>query len=195
MALLAAFMEGAGLDAGNVNVDDVEAAMRTYGMLFRTVVQGMMDVLMARASLKSEFRMPLTTIRPVENNPLKFSPTVDDAMHNLFVAQGKGYLAPADAIKEGFDDIRNHQMAMMVGMQAAFKGMMETIQPDKFEGASGGGKRGVLMSVNKKFKAWDAYCEFYTQVTRDTDASFQTMFGENFALAYEEQIRRLTRLK
>ena len=51
------------------------------------------------------------------------------------------------------------------------------------------------MSINRKFKAWDAYCDFYRQVSRDTDAGFQAMFGEKFALAYEEQMRRMKVLK
>lgn len=195
MALYAAFLEGAGLDPQNVQQVDVNKAMHDYGMLFRTVVQGMMEVLMARTSLKSEFRMPLTTIRPVENNPLKFSPSVDDALYNLFVAQGRGYLDPVNAIQEGFDDIKNHQMAMMAGMQAAFKELLEIFHPDKFDSTDKGGMRASLMSVNRKSRAWDAFGEFYARTARDTDGGFQNLFGENFALAYEDQIRRLSMLK
>jgi type VI secretion system FHA domain protein len=158
------------------------------------VVQGMMEVLMARASLKSEFRMPLTTIRPVENNPLKFSPGVDDALYNLFVAQGRGYLGPVEAIQEGFTDIKHHQMAMMAGMQAAFREVLEIFNPDKFDREAGTGMRAAL-SINRKSRAWESFCEFYSQAMRDPDASFQNLFGENFALAYEEQIRRLSMLK
>jgi len=194
MELYAAFLEGAGLDPQHVQQVDIEQAMRDYGMLFRTVVQGMMEVLMARATLKSEFRLPLTTIRPVENNPLKFSPTVDDALHNLFVAQGRGYLRPVDAIQEGFTDIKHHQMAMMAGMQAAFRELMEIFHPDKFDKEAKAGIR-VNLTINRKSRAWDAFCEFYERTVRDADGSFQNLFGENFALAYEEQIRRLSLLK
>jgi type VI secretion system FHA domain protein len=192
--LFTAFLEGAGLDPQRVRQPDMAAAMRDYGMLFRVVVQGMMEVLMARASLKSEFRMPLTTIRPVENNPLKFSPGVDEALYNLFVAQGRGYLGPVDAIQEGFTDIRNHQMAMMAGMQAAFRELMEIFNPDKFDKDAKTGMR-MALSINRKSRAWEAFCEFYEQAVRDPDSSFQNLFGENFALAYEDQIRRLSMLK
>ena len=194
MELYAAFLAGAGLDPQRVQPVDINQAMHDYGMLFRTVVQGMMEVLMARASLKSEFRMPLTTIRPVENNPLKFSPGVDDAMYNLFVAEGHGYLGPVEAIQEGFTDIKHHQMAMMAGMQAAFRELLEIFHPDKFDREARAGMR-VGLTLNRKSRAWDAFCEFYDQTARDADSSFQNLFGENFALAYEEQIRRLSLLK
>jgi type VI secretion system FHA domain protein len=170
--------------------------MQRYGALFREVVQGLMEVLRARASLKSEFRMMLTTIRPVENNPLKFSPNVDDAMRNLFISSSGGYLSPIESVREGFDDIKNHQMAMVAGMQEAFRDMLGRLSPESFEkSAKIGGVRGAFMPVGKKSHAWDAYCEFYKTITQDPANSFQILFGEEFARAYEEQIKRLTLLR
>jgi type VI secretion system protein len=194
--LFAAFLRGAGIDPAVVDQGDAAATMQRYGALFREVVQGLMEVLMARASLKSEFRMMLTTIRPVENNPLKFSPSVDDAMRNLFMSRGGGYLSPIESVREGFEDIKNHQMAMVAGMQAAFRDMMERLKPESFEkNNKGGGVRGALMPTSRKSHAWEAYCDFYNTIMRDPESSFQTLFGEEFAQAYEEQVKRLTLLR
>ncbi|VAW79438.1 Uncharacterized protein ImpI/VasC [hydrothermal vent metagenome] len=193
--MFAAFLRGAGIDPATVAQTSSAEAMENYGAMFREVVKGLMEVLMARASLKSEFRMPLTTIRPVENNPLKFSPSVDDAMRNLFMSQGGSYLSPTESVREGFEDIKHHQMAMVVGMQEAFRDLLHRLEPESFQGSEQGGVRGALMSVNRKSRAWEAYCEFFKKVTRDADTSFQTLFGEEFARAYEEQIQRLTALQ
>ncbi|MET0618120.1 MAG: type VI secretion system-associated FHA domain protein TagH, partial [Luteibacter sp.] len=43
--------------------------------LFALVLDGVMDVLRARAELKNGFRLPATLIQRRENNPLKFAPT------------------------------------------------------------------------------------------------------------------------
>lgn len=193
--LFASFLRGAGIDPATVTQASSAEVMESYGHMFREVVKGLMEVLMARASLKSEFRMPLTTIRPVENNPLKFSPSVDDAMRNLFTSQGGGYLSPVESVREGFEDIKSHQMAMVVGMQEAFRDLLKRLEPESFQENEKGGMRGALMSVNRKSRAWDAYCEFFSKVTRDSDSSFQTLFGEEFARAYEDQIQRLTALR
>ncbi len=45
--------------------------MEAVGRSYRLMVEGLIDVLRARSSLKGEFRMQQTMIRPVENNPLK----------------------------------------------------------------------------------------------------------------------------
>ncbi len=193
--LFAAFMRGAGLDPGVVNPTDPVVAMQQYGALFHEIVQGMMDVLMARANLKNEFRMPLTMIQPVENNPLKFAPGADEALKILFTNQGGGYLSPTEAIHEGFDDIKNHQMAMVAGMQAAFRSMLKRIEPQRFHGQEKGGVRAGLISVGRKSRFWDNYCGFYDTVTEDAERSFQVLFGEEFARAYEEQIQRLSTMR
>lgn len=164
-----------------------------FEQLMPLIVQGMMDVLQSRADIKSQFRLALTTIKPVENNPLKFSPNADDAMQHLFGGGQSGYLGPVEAFEEGFRDIKAHQMAMLAGMRAAFEHMLEQFSPEvleeKFEG---GAKRGKLMGMANKVRYWDLYREMFNRITRDSDDNFRRLFGEEFASAYEEQMQRIT---
>ena len=162
--------------------------------LMPLIVQGMMDVLKSRAEVKSEFRMAVTTIKPIENNPLKFSPNADAAIDHLFNNQQAGYLNPAQAFEEGFDDIKAHQLAMMAGMRAAFEHMLHQFSPDVLEGHfEGGGKRGKLMGMASKVRYWDMYRDLFEKITRDSDDNFRRMFGEEFATAYEQQMQKIPR--
>ena len=187
------FMTAAGLDPASLGGLNKEQAMADFGGLFRTVVQGLMELLKARTELKGEFRMSVTTIRAAENNPLKFSPNIDAALATLFVQKGGGYLSPNDAIQESIDDIRAHQIAMITGMQAAFEALMHRVQPESFFDEDGDSNvvKAALMSMNKKSRAWEHYCEFYNQTVRDSGNAFQILFGDDFTQAYEEQVRRL----
>jgi len=67
--------------------------------LVRLAVQGLVEVLRSRTEVKNSFRLPTTSIKPVENNPLKFSQNVDDALYNLFVKRNPGYLGPVEAFQ------------------------------------------------------------------------------------------------
>jgi type VI secretion system protein ImpI len=164
-----------------------------FDQLMPMIVQGMMDVLKSRAEIKSQFRLALTTIKPVENNPLKFSPNVDDAMSHLFGGQRSGYLGPAEAFEEGFNDIKAHQMAMLAGMRAAFEHMLEQFSPEVLEEHfEGGAKRGKLMGMASKVRYWDLYREMFNRITRDSDDNFRRLFGEEFAAAYEAQMQKIT---
>ena len=158
------------------------------------IVQGMMDVLQSRAEIKSQFRLSLTTIKPVENNPLKFSPTAPDAMKHLFGGENAGYLDSVEAFEEGFNDIKAHQMAMIAGMRAAFEHMLSQFSPRVLEARfQGGSKRGGIMSIANKVRYWEMYREMFERLSRDSDDNFRELFGEEFATAYEEQMQKITK--
>jgi type VI secretion system FHA domain protein len=136
----------------------------------------------------------MTTLKPVENNPLKFSANAEDALFNLFARRGHSFKAPVEAFQEAFDDLRAHQVATMAGMRAAFSSLMSRFEPDRLqEGFDRGLKRGALLDVMNKTKYWDLYREMY-EALGDDDATFRRLFGDEFAQAYEEQMQRLTAL-
>ncbi len=181
-------LRGAGLDPSAVTPE----LASDFGQILRIVVEGVMDVLQARQRLKSEFRMGMTTFRPAGNNPLKFSANVDDALHNLLVKRNPAYLGPVDAFKDAFDDVRNHQMAVLAGMRVAFETMLGQFDPSTLQQEFDRQlKKGALMSVPARLRYWDLYTEKIRDMVRDPESSFRELFGDEFASAYEEQLERL----
>ncbi|MCJ7558221.1 MAG: type VI secretion system-associated FHA domain protein TagH [Gammaproteobacteria bacterium] len=187
--------EDSGMGPGAAFGSGMSSAQGLPDNLMPLIVQGMMDILKSRADVKSQFRLTLTTIKPVENNPLKFSPNVDDAMEHLFKSQKPGYLRPTEAFEEGFRDIKAHQLAMIAGMRAAFEHMLEQFSPEVLEEYfEGGPKRGGFKAFNK-VRYWDMYRDMFNRITRDSDDNFRKLFGEEFASAYEEQMHKITTRK
>src|SRR5688572_7087140 len=185
---LAAMLAGAGLE----NVPVTPELARSFGRILRVVVGGVMDVLQARQRIKSEFRMGMTTFKPADNNPLKFSANVDDALHNLLVKRNAAFLGPVEAFEDAFDDVRNHQMAMLAGLRVAFEAMLAEFDPDRLqEEFDRQLKKGALLSVPAKLRYWDMYQEKIRDMVKDPEVSFRELFGDEFAKAYEEQLRRL----
>ncbi len=185
---LVAVLEGAGLQRAPVTVEFA----RNFGQIFRVVVEGVMDVLRARQQIKDEFRMRLTQFRPADNNPLKFSANVDDALHNLLVKRNAAYLEPVAAFEDAFDDLRDHQIAMLAGMRVAFESMLTHFQPDQLqEHFDRQLKRSALSSMTARLHYWDLFRDRHEELTKDPEATFRRLFGEEFAKAYEEQLRRL----
>ncbi|MGH8501042.1 MAG: type VI secretion system-associated FHA domain protein TagH [Gammaproteobacteria bacterium] len=186
---LQAFFSGAGLDESLCPASNGPEALVRQGAIFREMIEGLMDVLRARATVKSTFRMPVTTIKPVENNPLKFPIGVDEALRYLLAPQGSGYLPADAACREGFQDLKDHQLAMMAGLQAALRALLTYFDPKTLE-ADFSKKLGLLKRGKSAY--WDCYAEFYRRTVRDSvEDNFQSILGEAFASAYEEQIRRL----
>ena len=52
-------------------------------------------------------------------------------------------------------------------------------------------KRNALSSMTARLHYWDFYRDRHEELTKDPEATFRRLFGEEFAKAYEEQLRRL----
>jgi len=165
------------------------------GVLTRESIAGLMQALSFRKKIKEEFRINVTTIQPVENNPLKFSANIEDAIENMFIKDNKAYMNPLDAVKEGFQGISEHQVAVLAGIQAAFRGMIERLDPDALEKRFEKYRKTGVIKVGQKGKNWESYKEFHQDLVNNMDNSFQYFFGYDFVQAYEEQLQRLVMLR
>ena len=165
-----------------------------FEVIVRLAVQGLVNVLRSRAEVKNNFRLPVTSVKPVENNPLKFSQNAEDAFHNLFSKRNPGYLGPADAFREGFDDVAFHQSAVLAGIRAGFNAMLARLHPQKLEELYDRKlKRTAMLGLGNKAKYWEMYRAQFEEIDRDPEAHFQLLFGEEFALAYNEHLQKLMR--
>lgn len=190
---VAVFAEAAGLPLTDLSQHQQEELMRRAGGLLRQMVGGTMDVLAARASLKSEARLHMTTIQPVDNNPLKFSFNVDDGLRRLLIEPtAPGYLDPHEAVDEALQDIKAHQIATFAGLEAALKALFRQFDPARVEDdVSGQGLVGSLMPAHRKAKCWDRFREVFEDLTEQVEEDAEKLFGEEFTRAYEEQIRKV----
>jgi FHA domain-containing protein len=157
-------------------------------------MRGTVELLVARAALKREMRAEMTMIVARENNPLKFSPTVDAALQHLFGPPVPGFMPPAAAVRDAFDDLRAHQLGVMAGMRAALDGVLQRFDPQQLEGKLT--RRSAIDSLipsTRKAKLWDAFNELFAQLQTEAQDDFDELFGKAFLKAYEDQLDRLHR--
>ncbi|MCP2075252.1 UNVERIFIED_ORG: type VI secretion system protein [Pseudomonas lini] len=192
--LLQAFLRGAGLDQLRLDKAQAEAQMESIGRSYRLMVEGLIDVLRARSSLKGEFRIQQTMIQPVENNPLKFAPNVDEALLLLLRHGNQAFMAPDAAVRDSFDDLRAHQLAVMAGVEAAIKHLLARFEPAQLEERMGkpGGLSGIF-SGSRQAQYWQQFTELYGNISREAQEDFQDLFGREFSRAYEEHSTRQRR--
>jgi type VI secretion system FHA domain protein len=184
------------LDAAGIEgLDPSSEAAKTLGEVLRVALGGLMEVLRARDRMKDDLRVRGTTFKVANNNPLKFSANVDDAFHNLLVRRNPAYLAPADAVEDALHDVRDHQSAFLSAMRLAFESMLAQLDPNQLqEEFDRQIKKGSILGVPAKLRYWDLYREKYSDLIKDGQGAFRTLFGDAFAKAYEEQLERLREL-
>jgi type VI secretion system FHA domain protein len=191
MAVDTSLIEAMGLSKWNLSEQKKAEISQVVGELVRETMMGLMQALSFRKKIKEEFRINVTTIQPVENNPLKFSANIEDALENMFIKDNKAYQKPLDAVREGFHGISEHQLAVLAGIQAAFRGMLERLDPDSLEQRFEKYRKAGVLKVGQKGKNWDSYKEFHQDLVNNIDNSFQHLFGYDFVQAYEDQLQKL----
>ncbi len=184
--LLKCFFQGAGIsDTDFLEESQHRQAMMSAGELFRHLIEGLMDVLRARAEMKSEFRVSVTTIRSTENNPLKFNPDVASVLKLMLSPNNPAFISPDVAVAEAFRDIKYHQMAITAGIQASLAEILRRFEPETFEKTLGEG-----LVFQKKARCWELYCEKYPELK---SLAVNEFFGDEFADAYEKQMSLFNR--
>jgi type VI secretion system protein ImpI len=176
--------QGAGLPE-QVFAQDPARLAEQLGVLVRLVAENTRQLLNARLQAKRLARMSAqTTIEALNNNPLKFSPTTEDALRIMFGPPTTSYLDSRKALEEAFNDIKEHQVRTYSAMQQALVMMIEDLDPQAIEESAGtGGLSSVIGS--RKSRMWDTYSERWKAKTRGQEEGILGVFMQYFAECYD----------
>jgi len=170
----------------NLSPQQQASLTQTSADIIQQTTQHLLSLLQSRASIKNELRTSRTMIQTTENNPLKFSAGVPDALQALFANTSDSFLPPEQAVKESFEDIADHQIAMLFAMKIAFNDMLANFHPAKLEAKFSSGSKGRLPSL--KSRQWESYGALYQELQNDPETSYNQLFGDAFAQAYEAKL-------
>lgn len=190
LAAFSSFLEGAGISPAQVDSSNPTAALCAAGAVFRAMAEGLRDVLISRTEIKSEMRVERTMISSHGNNALKFSVTPDDAVIALLTQKRPGYMPPLAATKEAFNDIKQHELAVMAGLQTALMDLLKRFEPEVLEKRLSPSALGTILPAARKARYWDGFRDAYKHISQEAEDDFQSIFGRSFAKAYTAQTRK-----
>jgi FHA domain-containing protein len=194
-ALTAALREGLGVPSLPPEALVLTPAlMRLMGRLLHEATRGTVDLLVARAALKREIRAEVTMIVTRENNPLKFSPSVEVALGHLLSPPARGFMESDKAMRDAYDDLRAHQFGFLAGMRAALEGILKRFDPATLESKLT--QKSLLSSIlpgQRKAQMWEVFTQLYSQISSEASDDFHELFGKEFLRAYNEYIDQLAR--
>ena len=169
------------------------AQTELIGALLRACIRGALELLAARSIAKRELGASPTLLQTRQNNPLKFSPDANAALALLLAPPKRGFVPPLAAVRDAFDDLRAHEVAVLAGMRGALEAVLTRFNPETLESLlAAKGMWDNLLPVNRKARLWERYCEQHAEMAREIDENFDSIFAGAFIQAYEAQLARLT---
>ncbi|WP_224055093.1 type VI secretion system-associated FHA domain protein TagH [Vibrio penaeicida] len=188
---LDAFLSGLGISRNMVPSQHSDEWFKQLGESFSLLLGGLMDTLHHRAEFKQTNRLNHTAFQRHENNPLKFSANLEDAIHNLYNRNSSSFLGPQNAIQEAFDDIEKHEKALMQGVDGAVKGVMGLLNPEYISSMNAGD--GVLEKIipgKTQANFWKNYEKQYLDLTNELEGNSIPFYLEDFAKSYEMALKK-----
>ena len=186
--LVRLFSRGAGLPEDALAGCDPAGLAEEVGQLLRVLSENTKRLLEGRQQAKRLVRSSdHTIIQAVNNNPLKFAPTAEEAMRVMFGPPNLSYLDAHAAFSQGFDNLKSHQVRTYSAMQHALKALLEEFDPVEIEKNASNG-RSLLADIFgfRKARLWDTYVsQWKTRTTSKKDAvlgAFMDYFAEHYDL-------------
>jgi len=181
--LIARIAAAAGIPERAIANRDPNALADEIGLALRLTVQNLAQLLASRAESKTLMRSSSRTmVRALENNPLKFTGSPEEALAIMFGPPSRNYLDARTTIESSFSDLKTHQILTFGAMQGALEALFEDLAPDRIDRSvePDRGLGGIVGS--RKTKLWDVYVERWRAKTKRADGrlleAFMTLFAE-----------------
>ncbi len=183
------FAAGANIPEAALAGREADELAQEIGSLLRIVCANLMQLLSARAATKTLARSGnRTLIKPVDNNPLKFTPSPEEALKIMLGPRSQSYLDAVNTLELSFADLKTHQLGVVAAMQAAAAQLLEELSPQAIEQAGGGAKKSLL--GGNKARLWEIFVERWTSKSGHHEHGMLGEFLERFAQSYDRETRQ-----
>lgn len=184
-----AFARGLGLPP--THPSDPATAERA-GAMVRLLIEGLAELLGARADLKRELRAEdRTMLSGRDNNPLKAKLSASDLVQYLFAAHvGGGYMPAERAVRESVADLRVHEHATIAASRAAVEGALRDFEPGRLRKQLAKGKAGMFQVLDNA-KLWESYQQHYEKQAQHMADWLEAVFARHFMPTYARETERL----
>jgi type VI secretion system protein ImpI len=181
---------GAGIPEQAFAHKNPEQAAEELGALMRLVAEHVRQLLGARLQAKALARNAnQTTIQAVDNNPLKFSVTTEEALQVMFGAPTRSYLDAPRALEQAFRDLKTHEIQTYSAMQQALTRLVADLDPKQIDKSTDRDGGLTALVASRKAKLWDTYVTRWDAKTSRYDNGLLDVFMEYFAECYNRNAK------
>ncbi|CEJ14880.1 hypothetical protein BN1110_05215 [bacterium YEK0313] len=187
-AFIAAFARGAGLPPDLFGGRDATALAEELGRLMLLVTTELKVLMQARAEAKGAMRSAnQTAVQALDNNPIPFAPTAEDALRLMLAGAGPGYLGASAAVARSFEALKTHQLDTFIAMQAAVDALLTQLDPETVDRDAAPDRALGQLFASRKARLWDLNLARWQALAAAHDGGLRGAFMSFFATAYDRR--------
>lgn len=189
-AALEAFLAELGESLAGIPEDQRREFVVDIARTFAAMAEAMRQMLDTRAEVKRALGVVATEVE-LGANPLK---TVRDrraAVDGLLRPLTSGYLSGEAAVDDALRSMQAHQYALVGGIKAAVKTVLEQFDPAALEEKLQTGTLGSLMPSVRKAALWEAFSKDYREFCEQAEENFRVVIGRELDKLYQTERARL----
>lgn len=184
------FAKGLGLPPEVIASRSAGDLAEEIGVLLRITADNLKQLQAARAQSKGAMRSSSATmVQALDNNPLKFAPTTEDALRILFGPRTTSYLDARRTLESSFVDIKKHQALVFSAMQTALRQLIEDLDPERIEAAIPPANGVAALLKSRPGELWNHYQITWKAKAGRSEHKMLDVFMRLFAEAYDEASR------
>ncbi|MBX3473984.1 MAG: FHA domain-containing protein [Planctomycetes bacterium] len=145
------------------------------------MLEGLFRILAARKDFEGEFDASVTMAFQRQGNPLKQASDMGAfKRYPLDWTSGATPLEIHDALQRAVNDISQHQVGLLAGMQDVLGAIVRKLDPAEIEKHAEGG----LFKGSKEKAAWKAYQQTYSEFLSESSKLFNDLIYPNLQKGY-----------
>jgi type VI secretion system protein ImpI len=125
-------------------------------------------------------------VQALDNNPLRFTPTTDDALRIMFGPRTRSYLDAQSTVEASFSDIKKHQAMVFSAMQTALGELIEGLDPDSIDRAVQADKGVASLLKSREAKLWEHYRTSWKARAGKSEHGMLDVYMRLFTEAYDK---------
>jgi type VI secretion system protein ImpI len=183
-------LQGLGLTATPIAEDAIPQFLFDVGSALRRAIEGLNALYGPDAHAGGRgFRVAVSQQQPFEDNPIKFSSSLEEALHALFITRSAVVLGAENAVGECLDGLSLHQKALEDGVFAGLQAVVHSFSPNALE------QRFVKYAPSRDMAQdsawlWSMYEQYSTQIRLKQPQGVRRLFDEVCQETYDRHVRR-----
>lgn len=185
---VADFCRGLGVDPNALPRRSQAALFTTAGYLLRETALQLARTLRHQAQ-SAEADASSGASNAESDNPLLTSPSFESTVYRLFEAPGQDRLSGVDALRDAFEQIRDHDDAIEGAIATAVDELLSRIDPARLATRVDQTSTASPFGGNKKAKYWDLYSDVFSAIEQRDERGWPTLLAREFAKALTARLR------